>query len=88
MASCRRASSISSVAACSSLGFRLATSPMREPVTEPWVQLATRIPKSLRLRLKLHCVEHESSVMDFIVAALREKLTKPTAGRKRSGRSE
>ena len=41
---------------------------------EPWSQLATRIPKELHRRLKLHCVESGTSVMDFVVAALREKL--------------
>jgi hypothetical protein len=47
-----------------------------------WVQLATRIPKSLHRELKLHCVHADTSVMDFVVAALKEKL----ARRGRSGR--
>ncbi|SRR5713101_5593099 len=29
---------------------------------EPWTQLATRIPKELHRRLKLHCVTHEIAV--------------------------
>ena len=49
---------------------------------EPWVQLATRIPKTLHRQLKLHCVHTDSSVMDFVVAALGEKLARE-AGRKR-----
>jgi hypothetical protein len=41
---------------------------------EAWVQLATRIPKALHRDLKLHCVVADMSVMDFVVAALRERL--------------
>ena len=48
---------------------------------EPWTQLATRIPKDLHRKLKLHCVESDTSVMDFVVAAVREKLTKTRRGR-------
>ena len=51
-----------------------------------WVQLATRIPKQLHRQLKLHCVESETSVMDFVVHALDEKLGR-RGGRKRSARS-
>jgi hypothetical protein len=32
---------------------------MAERKEEAWVQLATRIPKSLHRQLKLHCVESE-----------------------------
>jgi len=53
---------------------------------EPWVQLATRIPKDLHHRLKLHCVQTETSVMDFVVSSLEEKLDKVT-GRKRGSRA-
>jgi len=53
---------------------------------EPWVQLATRIPKSLHRQLKLHCVQTDTSVMDFVVQSLEEKLAK-AGGRKRAGRS-
>jgi hypothetical protein len=41
---------------------------------EPWVQLATRIPKALHRKLKLHCVITETSVIGFVTMALREKL--------------
>ena len=51
---------------------------------EPWSQLATRIPKPLHRELKLYCVEADVSVMDFVVAALREKL----APRKRAARGK
>ena len=41
---------------------------------EVWVQLATRIPKALHRDLKLHCVETETSVMEFVTQAIAEKL--------------
>lgn len=50
---------------------------------EPWTQLATRIPKELHRRLKLHCVTREQSVMEFVVQAIAEKL-----GRKRSPKKD
>ena len=52
---------------------------------EAQVQLATRIPKSLHRELKLHCVNADVSVMDFLLAAIQEKLAK-AAGRKRASR--
>ncbi len=48
--------------------------PTRRDTEEPWVQLATRIPKTLHRRMKLHCVQSEVSLMDFVVDALREGL--------------
>ena len=48
---------------------------------EPYVQLATRIPKGLHRELKLHCVKADTSVMDFVVTALKERLDR--TGRKR-----
>jgi predicted HicB family RNase H-like nuclease len=53
---------------------------------EAWVQLATRIPKALHRQLKLHCVRADTSLMDFVVVALREKLTKESS-RRRTSRS-
>jgi predicted HicB family RNase H-like nuclease len=41
---------------------------------EPWVQLATRIPKELHRRLKLHCVTHDAMLQQFVTEAVREKL--------------
>jgi predicted HicB family RNase H-like nuclease len=49
---------------------------------EVWVQLATRIPKVLHRELKLHCVRTDVSVMEFVVKALEEKLSRE------AGRSE
>jgi hypothetical protein len=43
---------------------------------DSWVQLATTIPKPLHRALKLHCVETEQTLMQFVVAALREKLAR------------
>ena len=42
------------------------------------IQLATRIPKTLHREIKLHCVSHGISVMEFVAAALEEKLRKST----------
>ena len=41
-----------------------------------WVQLATRIPKRLHRELKLHCVSAETSVMEFVIRAIEEKLAR------------
>jgi len=49
---------------------------------EVWTQLATRIPKELHRRLKLHCVTHDTSVMDFVVEAIEEKLGRKTRPKK------
>ena len=51
---------------------------------EAWTQLATRIPKELHRRLKLHCVTNDISVMDFVVAALKEKLARQGRGGRRT----
>jgi hypothetical protein len=48
---------------------------MEHGENEVWVQLATRIPKALHRDLKLQCVRTETSVMEFVTTALREKLT-------------
>ena len=45
---------------------------------EVWTQLATRIPKELHRRLKLHCVTHEIAVQDFVTQAIEEKLGRKT----------
>jgi predicted HicB family RNase H-like nuclease len=41
-----------------------------------WVQLATRIPKALHRKLRLHCVYEEIPLMDFVCKALEEKLAR------------
>ena len=41
---------------------------------EPWTQLATRIPKDLHRRLKLHSVTHDIALMHFVIEAIEEKL--------------
>jgi len=40
------------------------------------IQLATRIPKTLHREIKLHCVASGISVMEFVAAALEDKLRK------------
>ncbi len=49
---------------------------------EPWNQLATRIPKDLHRRMKLHCVTHDVSVMEFVVEAIEEKLGRKSSRKK------
>lgn len=56
---------------------------MAKDVAEAWVQLATRIPKPLHRTLKVHCVTGETTVMEFVVAALEEKLAREGARRRR-----
>ena len=41
-----------------------------------WVQLATRIPKALHRKLRLHCVYADIPLMDFVWKALEEKLAR------------
>jgi predicted HicB family RNase H-like nuclease len=62
-------------------GFEEQEELMAEAV-EPWRQLTTRIPKELRRRLKLHCVTHDTSVMEFVAAALEEKLGRKARSKK------
>ena len=53
---------------------------------DAWTQLATRIPKSLHRELKLYCVTSDTSVMDFVVQALQEKLGRSQGGRRRAAK--
>jgi predicted HicB family RNase H-like nuclease len=48
------------------------------------IQLATRIPKTLHREIKLHCVSGGISVMEFVAAALEDKLKKTGAGKKKA----
>jgi predicted HicB family RNase H-like nuclease len=51
------------------------------------IQLATRIPKGLHRDIKLFCVHSGISVMDFVAAALEEKLRRSSyrTGRRSGG---
>ena len=49
---------------------------------EPIAQLATRIPKDLHRRVKLHCVTFDTSLMDFVTQAIEEKLGRKAKPRK------
>jgi hypothetical protein len=51
---------------------------------EPWTVLATRIPKELHRRLRLYCVTHDIALMQFVVAAIEEKLGRKRGARKRT----
>ena len=46
---------------------------------EVFVQLATRIPKQLHRDLKLHCVQSDVSVMEFVILAIEAGLKAKTA---------
>jgi predicted HicB family RNase H-like nuclease len=46
------------------------------------IQLATRIPKGLHREIKLYCVETSISVMEFVAAALEDKLKRGGGKRK------
>ena len=52
---------------------------------EVLTQLATRIPKELQRRLKLHCVTNDIMVMHFVVGAIEEKLGRKARPRKGTG---
>jgi predicted HicB family RNase H-like nuclease len=49
------------------------------------IQLATRIPKSLHREIKLHCVASSISVMEFVAAALEDKLRRGSTKKKAAG---
>ena len=49
---------------------------------EPIAQLATRIPKDLHRRLKLHCVTHDTALMHFVTEAIEEKLGRKARSKK------
>lgn len=49
------------------------------------IQLATRIPKNLHREIKLFCVENGISVMDFVAAALEDKLKRSPRSSRRKG---
>jgi len=49
---------------------------------EVLIQLATRIPKGLHREIKLYCVQTGISVMDFVAAALEDKLKRGPNRRK------
>lgn len=52
------------------------------------IQLATRIPKGLHREIKLYCVQTGISVMEFVAAALEDKLKRTASrpSRRRTGR--
>jgi hypothetical protein len=56
--------------------------PSQPQPAEEYVQLATRLPQSLFRRVKVWCVQHETTMQDFITDALREKRG-PTSSPKR-----
>jgi hypothetical protein len=53
---------------------------------EPLSQLGTGIPKELQRRLRVHCIESETTVRAFTIAAIREQFERKGA-RRRAGSS-
>ena len=51
---------------------------------KPWTQLATRVPKELHRRLRLYCVTHDIVLMQFVAAAIEEKLGRTRGSKKRT----
>lgn len=52
---------------------------------QPWVQLATRLPKPLHHAVRLHCVTNDVLLMDFVIDAIEAKLGKSA---RRAGRRQ
>jgi hypothetical protein len=48
---------------------------------EPVAQLATRVPASLLKRLRIHCVQHQQTVQEFVREAIIERLRRVAARR-------
>ena len=58
---------------------------MMLPATEERLtQLATRVPARLHRAIRVHCVQQNTSVMQFVAEALADRLKK-TQGRRQSG---
>jgi predicted HicB family RNase H-like nuclease len=55
---------------------------MAREAIEAWTQLATRIPKELHRRLKLHCVTNDIMLQHFVVEAIEEMLGRKTRAKK------
>jgi hypothetical protein len=49
---------------------------------EAWTQLATRIPRELHRRLKVHSVTTDVTVMHFVIQAIEEELGRKAKKRK------
>jgi hypothetical protein len=45
-------------------------------------QLATRFPQKLHRRRRLYCVTHDIVLMNFVVAAIEEKLRRKRGSKK------
>jgi predicted HicB family RNase H-like nuclease len=46
---------------------------------EVLIQLATRVPKELHRKVRVHCVKTDTTVMAFVVQAIAEKLKRNAA---------
>src|SRR5262249_1067620 len=57
----------------------------KEAEDEVQSQLATRIPKGLHRQIKLYCVQTGISVMEFVAAALEERLQQKRVTKRSDG---
>ena len=48
------------------------------------VQLVTRVPAALRQRARVYCVEHETTLMAFIIEAITASLDAASSSKRRS----
>ena len=55
---------------------------MRVRSDVPLIPLATRMPKELHRRMKVHCLESETTIMAFTNTAIRERLERKGARRR------
>jgi hypothetical protein len=53
----------------------------------PFVQLGTRVPERLRRALRVHCVEFEISIEDFVAQALAKRLKRAASADGHRGRA-
>ena len=51
---------------------------MTSSPTKPNVQLVTRVPHELRRRAKVHCVRHDTTLTQFVIEAITERLEAET----------
>jgi hypothetical protein len=56
-------------------------------MTGPFVQLATRVPESLRRAVKVYCIKSEVSIEDFVARALSLRLERVARANGHRGRS-
>jgi hypothetical protein len=59
----------------------------RRAPEQPGVSLCTRVPRTLRRAIRLHCTSTERPMMDFVREAIEEKLGRDAAAPPRVART-